>query len=215
MVKNLILGPRNFFRGFYLFQMLDIVANYHCIQFQGNRIIQTQWWKTSFWAWFRPIGPKFGLPFFLKKNQASSYHGQLLSCTIPEKTNDPISRKLSDRWADRHKDESGFIGSCLTNVERPKTSSLGKKAKFIKFPYLFIMLQSFSVYLLKPKKGSFDSCSQKIDSFLNKSMKPNTIKWEFLQQKINCLWKGYIESNFCSFRFLNQWREKHITTVDE
>ena len=32
------------------------------------------------------------------------YHGQLSSCTISEKTNDPILRKLSDRQMDRRTD---------------------------------------------------------------------------------------------------------------
>ena len=43
---------------------------------------------------------KYNLSIFCKKNLASSvtrYHGQLSSCTIPEKTNDPILRKFSDR----------------------------------------------------------------------------------------------------------------------
>ena len=45
-----------------------------------------------------PLG-KFGLSLFFFKNLVSSvnrYHGQLSSCTISEKTNDPILRKLSD-----------------------------------------------------------------------------------------------------------------------
>ena len=57
------------------------------------------------------------------KNLAPSvtgYYGQLSSCTISEKTNDPILRKLSDGGTDRRKtDESDFIGLCPTNVERP------------------------------------------------------------------------------------------------
>ena len=28
----------NFFCRFYLYQMLDIVASYHCMQFQGNQM---------------------------------------------------------------------------------------------------------------------------------------------------------------------------------
>ena len=64
-------------------------------------------WKTSFWAWFRPNGPKYGPPKFFFKNLAASltrYHGQLLSCKIPEKTNDSVLRKLSDGWMDRQID---------------------------------------------------------------------------------------------------------------
>ena len=38
---------------------------------------------------------------FLSVNR---YHGQLLSCTIPQKTNDQILRKLSDGWTDKRTD---------------------------------------------------------------------------------------------------------------
>ena len=34
--------PPQFFHAFYLYLMLDIVASYHCIQFQGKLMIQTQ-----------------------------------------------------------------------------------------------------------------------------------------------------------------------------
>ena len=59
---------------------------------------------------------------FFFKNLASSvtrYHGQLSSCTISEKINDPILRKLSDRRTDAQTDKSDFIGRCPTNVECP------------------------------------------------------------------------------------------------
>ena len=47
------------------------------------------------------------------------YHGQLSSCTISEKTNGPILRKICDGRRDGQTDESDFIGRCPTNVERP------------------------------------------------------------------------------------------------
>ena len=59
---------------------------------------------------------------FFFKNLALSvtrYYGQLSSCTILEKTNDPIFRKLSDGRTDRWTDESHFTGRCPTNIERP------------------------------------------------------------------------------------------------
>ena len=49
--------------------------------------------------------------FFFLKNLASSvtrYHGQQSSCTISEKTNDPIMNKLSDGQRDGLTDESDF-----------------------------------------------------------------------------------------------------------
>ena len=60
--------------------------------------------------------------FFFFKNLAlsvTSYHGQLSSCTLSEKTNDLILRKLSGGRTDGQTDESDFIGRCPTNVERP------------------------------------------------------------------------------------------------
>ena len=57
-------------------------------------------------AQFRPIWPKLRPPNFFFKNLASSvttYHGQL-SCTISEKSNDPILRKLSDGQTDTRTD---------------------------------------------------------------------------------------------------------------
>ena len=72
---------------------------------------------------------------FFPKNlivSVTRYHGQLPSCTISEKTNDPILRKLSDGWTDRwtdgltegcrdgQMDGSDFIGRCPTNIKRPK-----------------------------------------------------------------------------------------------
>ena len=93
--------------------------------------------KPSFGSNFDPFGPNSGRQNFFFKNLASSvtrHHGQLSSCTISEKTNDPILRKLSDRRTDRQTDESDFIRCCQTNVERPKISghiqTHGWKGKF-------------------------------------------------------------------------------------
>ena len=82
------------------------------MQFQGKPLNQTREnvKKPSFRPDFGQLGPNSGYQtfFFFFKNLASSvtrYHGQLSSCTISEKTNDPILRKLSDvrtdGWTDR------------------------------------------------------------------------------------------------------------------
>ena len=51
------------------------------------------------------------------------YHGQLSSCVISEKTNDPILTKFSgertDGRTDGQTDGSDFIGCCPTDFERP------------------------------------------------------------------------------------------------
>ena len=138
MAKNLISGPildclaqiwvPNFFS--WVLPILDVR---YCCKLSLNATStkrydpnSRKWRKTSFWAWFRSIGPKFRLPNFFLKNLTSSitrYHGQLSSCTISEKTNDSILRKFSD-WrkdgrTDGQTDESGFMERCPTDVERP------------------------------------------------------------------------------------------------
>ena len=102
------LGPKKFSCGFYHHSILDNAASYHCRQFQGKLINQT--WengkKISFGPDFDPFGPKSGRQFFFFffKNLTPSvtrYHDQLSSsCTISEKTNDPILRKLRDGLTD-------------------------------------------------------------------------------------------------------------------
>ena len=50
------------------------------------------------------FGPNLGHQIFFFKNLALSvtrYYGQLSSCKISEKTNDPIMRKFSDGRTDR------------------------------------------------------------------------------------------------------------------
>ena len=71
--------------------------------------------------------------FFFKTlvSSVNRYHGQLSSCTIPEKTNDPILKKLrdgqtgiyrrTDRGTDPQADKSEFIGHCPSNIEHPKS----------------------------------------------------------------------------------------------
>ena len=72
-----------------------------------------------------------GHQYFFFKYLALSvtrYHGQVSSCTISEKTNNPISRKLCERQKDRQRDrltdKSDFVGQMLSNVEHPKTKKL-------------------------------------------------------------------------------------------
>ena len=89
--------------------MLDIVASYHCMQFQGKLMIQTQedgkkpYLGPDLARWARI----WAANFFFFKNLALSvtrYHGQLSSCTKSEKSNDPFLRKLSDGQTDGRTD---------------------------------------------------------------------------------------------------------------
>ena len=78
--------------------MLDIVASYHCMQFQENLMKQMS--ENGKRPSFKPnFALNSGHHFFLKNLALSitRYHGQLSSCTISDKTKDPILRKLSDR----------------------------------------------------------------------------------------------------------------------
>ena len=105
--------------------MLDIVENYHCMQFQGKLMNQTveNGKKPIFGSDFGPFAQNSGRQTFFFKNLAppvTRYHGQLSSCTISGKTNHSILQKLSDgrtdRRTDRQADESDFIGPCPTNI---------------------------------------------------------------------------------------------------
>ena len=112
--------------------MLYIVASYHSMQFQGKLMNQTleNGKKTSFRHNFGPFGSGSPVFFFFKYLALSvtRYHGQVSSCTITEKTNNPISRKLCERQKDRQRDrltdKSDFVGQTLSNVEHPKTKKL-------------------------------------------------------------------------------------------
>ena len=119
---------------FYLYWILDIVASYHCMQFQGKLTNQT--WengkKPSFWPDFGPFDPNLGCQifffffFFFFRNLAWSvtrYHVQLSPCTISEKTNTPILRKLSDGRTDVWE---WFHRVLSANVEHPTNSALLK-----------------------------------------------------------------------------------------
>ena len=114
--------------------MLDIIASYHCLQFYGKLMNQTSenGKKSSFGPDFRLFGPNstlahlpqilatefFFFEFFSQALSVTRYHGQLSSCTISEKTNDPILRKLSGGRTDgqTETDQSDFMRHCPTNV---------------------------------------------------------------------------------------------------
>ena len=88
--------------------MVDIIASYHRIQFEGKFMIQTQEndEKPHFGSYLRPL-PQIraaNFLFFSLSLSVSRYHGQLSLCTISEKTNDPILRKCSDGWTDGQRD---------------------------------------------------------------------------------------------------------------
>ena len=77
------------------------------MQFQGKLMIQTQ--ENGEKSYFGPKArcAQIWAAIFFFKNLVLSvtrYHGQLSSCTISEKTNDPILTKFSDGPTERPTD---------------------------------------------------------------------------------------------------------------
>ena len=122
--------PQSFFRKFYLYQMLNIVASYHCRQFEGKLMIQTREKGENLildqiqalWAhiWAAKIFfQKTGLVIHQISWSAIIMHNI-------KKTNDQILRKLSDGRTDGQTDghtyESDFIGCRPTNVDGPRSN---------------------------------------------------------------------------------------------
>ena len=71
-------GPPIFFHGFYLYQVLDIVATYHCTQFKGTIMNQTQEnCKKTIWARFWLVWHKLFFHrfyFYQMLDIVGSYH---------------------------------------------------------------------------------------------------------------------------------------------
>ena len=97
-------------------------ASYHCMQFWGKLMKQT--WengkKPSFGTSWGPFDPNSGSQIYIYffKNLAPSatrYHGHLSSCTISEKSNDPILRKLREGRTDRPTNGPEWFHRTLSN----------------------------------------------------------------------------------------------------
>ena len=102
------------------------------MQFQGKLMIQTQekGEKLHFGPDLSPFAQIRTAKIAFQKSvffSVTRYHGQLSSCTILEKTNDPFLKKLCDGQTGGQTDKSDFIGHCPTNVERPKTKTKATK----------------------------------------------------------------------------------------
>ena len=125
--------PQSFFRKFYLYQMLNIVASYHCRQFEGKLMIQTRekGEKPHFRPNLGPLGPHLGCQKFFQET-GFVIHQISWSAIIMhniKKTNDQILRKVSDGRTDGRTDrqtghtyESDFIGCSPTNVDGPRSN---------------------------------------------------------------------------------------------
>ena len=100
--------PQSFFRKFYLYQMLNIVASYHCRQFEGKLMIQTRekGEKPHFRPNLGPLGPHLGCQKFFQET-GFVIHQISWSAIIMhniKKTNDQILRKVSDGRTDGRTD---------------------------------------------------------------------------------------------------------------
>ena len=86
-------------------------------------VVQENGKKPNFGPNFGPFGPNSGCHNLSSKIWLCQSLDIMLSyhhVQYQKKTNDPILRKLSDGSTDGQTDKSDFIGSCPTNVERPK-----------------------------------------------------------------------------------------------
>ena len=139
----------------WVLPLLDVrhhcIGKYHCMHFQGEHMIQTQWWKILFWANFRPVGPKFGPPFFLSKIwlhqsldiMVSYHHVQYQKKQMIQSW----EHLVSDRQTDRQREESDFIGNCLTNIEHLTIFKIHGKS----FSRLSVVLLSTKLQILHSK----------------------------------------------------------------
>ena len=84
VVSSLNLGPQIFFHGLYLYCILDIVASYHCMEFQGKLTNQT--WengkKPSFVTDFDTCGPNLGPKYFFIDSTSTSHSTLLQAITV-------------------------------------------------------------------------------------------------------------------------------------
>ena len=105
-----------------------------------------KWRETSFWAWFRPTGLKFGLPnYFFSKIVA-----------ILEKANDSVLRKFRDGYTDGREWFHRWF-RCPTNVERPITNFVRNSSKTVINERLFgtVFSDKIKSFLMRSKKSKF------------------------------------------------------------
>ena len=101
-------------------RMLMNHKNFHLTQIpdKTNDAIFLKSPKTKFMGHFLVIFAWWG---FFPKNPALSHatiYGPLTACYLLEKTNEPIPRKLTDRWKDGH---TLFYRTLLAKARGPKT----------------------------------------------------------------------------------------------
>ena len=118
------LGPKTFFQRFYLYNMLEIVARYHCMQFQRKQMNET--WENDKKLTF---GPNFGA--FVQNLGCQNFFSKIWLCQsldfmvtyyYVQYQKKLMMQSSKNLVTDGQTDKSDFIGRCPTNIERPKTS---------------------------------------------------------------------------------------------
>ena len=134
MSQNLIwglkLGPLKFFSW-----VLSLLNVRNCCKLSSHAICRKtfnpnsrKWRKTSFWAWFRAVGSKFGLLIFFFQKCVFVSPWISWSTIIMYNRKKLMIRSWENLVMDWQTDESDFIRRCLTNVERP-IKNLSKTSK--------------------------------------------------------------------------------------
>ena len=82
--------------------MLDIIASYHCMQFQRKTNESKMAKNLALGLILVHLAQTWAANFFFKNLALSvtRYYSQLSSCTISEKNNDPVLTKFSDGQKD-------------------------------------------------------------------------------------------------------------------
>ena len=116
------LNPKNFFHRFYLYLMLDIVASYHYMQFQGK--LKNETWQNSKKHNFGPnFGPYLGHQILFQK----IWLHQSLDIMVSYHQVQYQKMLMIQSWENLVRDgqtdgQERFHRMLSTNVERPKTS---------------------------------------------------------------------------------------------
>ena len=97
--------------------MLDIVASYYCMQFQGKLMNQTRekGKKPCFRHDFGPFAPNSGPQIFFSK----IWLRQSLDIMVSYHHVQYQKKLMIQSWENLVADESNFIGRCPINIERP------------------------------------------------------------------------------------------------
>ena len=104
--------------------MLEIVARYHCMQFQGKQMNQTREndKKLSFRPDFGAFIQNLGCQNFFSEIWLCQSLDFMVTYYYVQYQNKLMAQSSKNLVTDEQTDKSDFIGRRPTNIERPKTS---------------------------------------------------------------------------------------------